>query len=73
LELAMTNRISHLSTENLPASGTMAALPAGFLNANSNAALRQVYELAQRQAAISVQNRQWHALLRKLLECDDDA
>jgi hypothetical protein len=68
----MTNRISHLSTENLPANGTMAAMPVGLFNANSNA-LRQVYELAQRQAAIAVQNRQWHALLRKLLECDDEA
>lgn len=66
----MTNRISHLSTENLPASGAMAAVPAAFLN-GSNAALRQVYELAQRQAAITIQNRQWHALLRKLLESDD--
>jgi hypothetical protein len=66
----MTNRISHLSTESPPASGAMAVVPTAFLN-GSNAALRQVYELAQRQAAITVQNRQWHALLRKLLECDD--
>jgi hypothetical protein len=68
----MTNRIGKLSTESLPASGTMAVVPAALLGNNANAALRQIYELAHRQAAIAVENRQWRALLRKLLECDDE-
>jgi hypothetical protein len=68
----MTNRIRNLSPENQPAAASLAALPSGMQGNNSFHAMQQIYAIAQQQAKVTIESRQWQALIRRLMECDED-
>jgi hypothetical protein len=67
----MTNRIRNFTTAAQPTASSMAVVPAALQNAPMHGALQDVYKLARQQALASVERRQWHELLRRLLECDE--